>query len=236
MVNAAGRVKLLDFGLARRVHLLPEGETASLTVEGEIAGTPAYMAPEQAEGKKADQRTDVFAFGAVLYEMLSGRRAFRGESRARRWRRCCGSPAPARRSAAGNRARRRAVPQERPGSPLPAHWRKNVKIQLQALTEDAAAVETVATPAKGRRWPLKLILCLPRLSFWRQSACGGGLACSSKPAGPLELIRLTADTGAYHGSLPCHPMASCWPMLQTVPGKTTWISGYNRWAAGRRSA
>ena len=80
MVNAAGRVKLLDFGLARRVHLPPDGKTASLTVEGEIAGTPAYMAPEQAEGKKADQRSDVFAFGAVLYEMLSGRRAFQGDS------------------------------------------------------------------------------------------------------------------------------------------------------------
>jgi Tol biopolymer transport system component/predicted Ser/Thr protein kinase len=79
MVNEAGRIKLLDFGLARRVRL-PEGETGTLSVQGEIAGTPAYMSPEQAEGKKTDERTDIFAFGAVLYEMLSGYRAFQGES------------------------------------------------------------------------------------------------------------------------------------------------------------
>lgn len=79
MVTGAGRVKLLDFGLARRVRL-PEGETGTLSVQGEIAGTPAYMSPEQAEGKKTDERTDVFAFGAVLYEMLSGRRAFQGDT------------------------------------------------------------------------------------------------------------------------------------------------------------
>ncbi|MBL8292986.1 MAG: serine/threonine-protein kinase, partial [Bryobacterales bacterium] len=79
MVSVDGRIKLLDFGLARRVRLTG-GETESLTVQGEIAGTPAYMAPEQAEGKKADERTDIFAFGAMLYEMLAGRQAFQGAS------------------------------------------------------------------------------------------------------------------------------------------------------------
>src|SRR5579862_6764868 len=71
-------VKLLDFGLAK----VSETKDASLTntMAGTILGTAAYMSPEQAEGKPADARSDVFSFGAVLYEMLSGRQAFEGES------------------------------------------------------------------------------------------------------------------------------------------------------------
>jgi eukaryotic-like serine/threonine-protein kinase len=66
--------KLLDFGLAKSIA----NNDATQTVEGTVMGTPAYMAPEQAEGKPVDARSDVFSFGAVLYEMLSGRRAFEG--------------------------------------------------------------------------------------------------------------------------------------------------------------
>lgn len=84
--------KLLDFGLAKL--RLPEETSAAglvttlparastLTVEGTILGTLQYMAPEQLEGKDTDGRTDIFAFGAVLYEMLTGQRAFEGESAA----------------------------------------------------------------------------------------------------------------------------------------------------------
>ncbi|MDE3166481.1 MAG: serine/threonine-protein kinase [Acidobacteriota bacterium] len=79
MVTAGGAVKVLDFGLARRVRLEPD-QTASVTAAGEIAGTPAYMSPEQVEGKPLDPRSDIFSFGAVLYEMVTGRRAFAGES------------------------------------------------------------------------------------------------------------------------------------------------------------
>jgi eukaryotic-like serine/threonine-protein kinase len=77
MVTAAG-VKLLDFGLAK---LAPTSDAdITRTIEGTVMGTAAYMAPEQAEGKSIDTRSDVFSFGAVLYEMLTGRRAFRGDS------------------------------------------------------------------------------------------------------------------------------------------------------------
>ena len=73
---------MLDFGLA---HLEPTvgsgGETATMTAPGTIAGTFLYMSPEQAEGKRVDARSDIFAFGSVAYEMLSGRQAFPGDSR-----------------------------------------------------------------------------------------------------------------------------------------------------------
>ena len=76
--------KLLDFGLAKlREASVPEQTVSmTLTTEGSIVGTFQYMAPEQLEGKAADARTDIFAFGAVLYEMLTGRKAFAGKSQA----------------------------------------------------------------------------------------------------------------------------------------------------------
>src|SRR3984885_11945931 len=76
-------VKLLDFGLAKVVETKEASVTQTLgaqTLAGTILGTAAYMSPEQAEGKPADARSDIFSFGAVLYEMLSGWRAFEGES------------------------------------------------------------------------------------------------------------------------------------------------------------
>src|SRR2546426_2709531 len=77
--------KLLDFGLARIDKRIPAEDntvTAGLTNTGVILGAFRYMAPEQLEGKNADARTDLFAFGAVLYEMLTGRKAFQGQSQA----------------------------------------------------------------------------------------------------------------------------------------------------------
>src|SRR6185369_11408222 len=81
-----GRVKILDFGLAKLIH--PEEGSASgeaptvqvATDAGVVMGTVGYMSPEQVRGKAADHRSDLFAFGAILYEMLSGKRAFHGET------------------------------------------------------------------------------------------------------------------------------------------------------------
>lgn len=77
MVTETG-AKLLDFGLAKIA--VDSDVTATQTTEGTIVGTAAYMAPEQATGQPLDARSDIFSFGAMLYEMLSGRRAFAGES------------------------------------------------------------------------------------------------------------------------------------------------------------
>jgi len=91
MLTKSG-AKLLDFGLAkqggaRAPERVDEGaqsarSTESLTEQGMILGTLEYMAPEQVEGKQADARTDIFAFGVVLYEMVTGKKPFNGESKA----------------------------------------------------------------------------------------------------------------------------------------------------------
>lgn len=80
-----GRIKILDFGLAKlaqptNVGLEGATLTNSETVAGVVMGTASYMAPEQVRGEPSDARTDIFAFGAVLYEMLSGVRAFRRDT------------------------------------------------------------------------------------------------------------------------------------------------------------
>jgi serine/threonine-protein kinase len=69
--------KMLDFGLATS---LIADDNRTRTIEGSIMGTPAYMSPEQAQGQPLDERSDIFSFGSLLYEMLSGEQAFRGES------------------------------------------------------------------------------------------------------------------------------------------------------------
>ena len=92
-ITTDGRVKILDFGLAKLTHAEPTtfgvsalpttpiiGQGAPHTLAGVVLGTVGYMAPEQVRGVAADHRADIFAFGAILYEMLSGRRAFHGET------------------------------------------------------------------------------------------------------------------------------------------------------------
>ena len=80
-ITTDGRVKILDFGLATQatpaVHRAPEAPTVALATDpGTVLGTVGYMSPEQVRGERVDHRSDIFSLGAVLYEMLTGRRAF----------------------------------------------------------------------------------------------------------------------------------------------------------------
>ena len=86
-ITRDGRVKVLDFGLAKLVR--PEGShdtvatlASPATLPGMVLGTVGYMSPEQVRGESSDARSDIFSFGAVLYEMLTGKRAFKRETSA----------------------------------------------------------------------------------------------------------------------------------------------------------
>ncbi len=86
-ITPEGKVKVLDFGLAKAMNVPIKGDISrsptlvlETSVPGEIVGTPEFMSPEQARGKETDRRTDVWSFGCILYEMLTGRRAFTGET------------------------------------------------------------------------------------------------------------------------------------------------------------
>ena len=78
-----GNVKILDFGLAQIGPLLPgeHSDEPSASSDGMLIGTVAYMSPEQADGRRVDPRSDIFSFGSVLYEMLTGRRPFQGKTK-----------------------------------------------------------------------------------------------------------------------------------------------------------
>lgn len=80
MISLGGTPKILDFGLAQVERSLTSLEKTDITAPGQIIGTPSYMSPEQAEGSNVDQRSDIFSFGTVMYEALTGKRPFRGAS------------------------------------------------------------------------------------------------------------------------------------------------------------
>src|SRR5438132_1540550 len=82
VITKSGFAKILDFGLAklREAPIRDDGATAKKTDPGTVLGSVGYMSPEQATGREVDHRTDIFSLGCILYEMISGRRAFSGES------------------------------------------------------------------------------------------------------------------------------------------------------------
>jgi hypothetical protein len=210
LVTHDGRAKILDFGLAKLIEEPEAGQpepTATIkeaekprTEEGFIMGTAAYMSPEQAEGRKVDPRSDIFSFGAVLYEMLTGQRAFSRESRI---------------STLAAILREEPKPAGELNDSLPQdiervlvrclrkdpsrRWQtmSDLKVALQELKEDSESgkLKAVAAGIKPKKRPLPVIAAaalvlidvgavLFRLLFF-------------KPKGPVEYetTRLTFDSG-----------------------------------------
>jgi eukaryotic-like serine/threonine-protein kinase len=190
MVTKSG-VKLLDFGLAKEFASETAAENltsapttgADLTREGTILGTVSYMAPEQVEGKRADARTDIFAFGVLLYEMASGRQAFSGTSQASVFSAILrDEPAPLvsvapRCPPALNRLIRTCLAKDPSGRWRSAH---DVGLQLRTISEGAAAGEpeaAAARPIRTRSLPwlfAGIAVAVAAAAFWQIRAPRGG--------------------------------------------------------------
>ena len=197
MVSEKGFVKILDFGLAKLSE--PEEENAfgstrtmqPRTEEGAILGTVAYMSPEQAEGKKIDARSDVFSFGATLYEMLTGRRAFQGQTRLSTLTAILHKEPPSIREIA------KAVPPElesliarclRKDPARRLHSMDDVRLLLEDLLEAPAPAPVAASGAKWRKWWRAIALMAGSLAtgiavalLWRPSAASDFSSYSLKP-------------------------------------------------------
>lgn len=198
MIADDGRVKILDFGLAKLTEVVSEPGDATRTQrdeteDGSILGTISYMSPEQAEGKKLDGRSDIFSFGAVLYEMVTGRKAFQADSRA---------------------ATMSAILKDDPKPPenLPAemdkilrrclrkdparrfHSMSDVKVELEEVREESESgtlsKAAAAAGSSSRGWLLPVIagsLVVALAGIWFVS--------KPKPVAEVRLRQLTADSG-----------------------------------------
>jgi serine/threonine protein kinase len=168
-VTREGRVKILDFGLARHSVAPSSDDTHSPTLSpgtepGTVMGTVGYMSPEQVRGRPAEARSDIFSFGAVLYEMVSGRRAFQGESAAETM---------------------HAILKEEPpelletGRPLPPALERIVGHCLEKSPEQRFHSPTT-WPSTSRRWP-------PRPQ--RARRCRSSRPRRSEAGGPPSWVR-----------------------------------------------
>lgn len=182
---ADGQVKILDFGLAKLTEPVVSEQDATLTEArraeaahteaGTVMGTAAYMSPEQAEGKPVEAVTDIFSFGAVLYEMLSGRRAFSADSRQGTLTAVLrDDPAPL--TQAPRELEKLIARCLRKDPARRAQHMADVKLALEELKEESesgfstgAPEPAIATPAR-RRWILPAaaaaLLCAAGGAFW----------------------------------------------------------------------
>ncbi|MFH1175881.1 MAG: protein kinase [Acidobacteriota bacterium] len=209
-VTKDGRLKILDFGLARLVSPPDQGSVRTLaspgTEQGMVLGTVGYMAPEQVRGLPADHRADIFAFGAVLYEMLSGRRAFSGPSNADTMTAILREDPPELASPAGAIPPAlesivlhclEKAPEERFQSARDLAF--HLALITQATETGSRAQSGVQRPSRGRslRWPVVVATCCAAVAL-----LGAGLLLGRLAQRPPEMgfKRLTFRRGVVTGA------------------------------------
>ncbi|MCX6638089.1 MAG: protein kinase, partial [Acidobacteria bacterium] len=217
--SGPGLVKVLDFGLAKLTETALGEDEATRTVkprteEGTVVGTAAYMSPEQAEGKTVDARSDIFSFGSVLYEMVTGRCAFQGDSRMSTLAAvlhhepaAMGADVPHDLQKVIERCLRKD-PERR------LRHMDDVKIALEDLKEDSDSGKLAPAGAVMRRRRPFLVygvgaalLVLTALGVWRLRPNSG------TPAGQLRAVPLTAHAGSEVNpsfSPDGNQLAFCW--------------------------
>ena len=205
--SGPGLVKVLDFGLAKLTEagggeLAPTETLKPHTEEGTILGTVAYMSPEQAEGKTVDARSDIFSFGAVLYEMVTGRRAFQRDSRLSTLAAILREePKPATQVAVETpRDLEKIISRCLRKDPTRRYQHMDdVKLALEELKEESDSGALVsATPlpgARGRRWLLPAVIAAAVLLVAAAVGISLWLTRSQPPTQGPVLTRLTFDSG-----------------------------------------
>ena len=209
MVTPDGVVKVLDFGLAKLVEVVAEDDSTATavdrlkTMEGRIVGTPSYMSPEQALGRPVDARTDVFAFGSVLYEMVTGRRAFEGPNTVSTLSMVVDSDPPPAHALRKDVARdlERVIElclKKDPGRRFQSM--ADVKLQLEALGQewDSGVLRAIDLRAPGRGRRRVALFAAAAAVAVAAVAVSAWLWLAARPGGPAPeaaLTRLTYDAG-----------------------------------------
>ena len=224
MLTRSG-AKLLDFGLARWTAAV--GRTAtSVTEAGLVAGTLPYMSPEQLEGREADARTDIWALACVVFEMLSGRRAFDGDNQARLIAAIEKDEAPRLPEPAASAALDQLVRQCLTKDPA-RRWQSAADVALR-LREIAEAEDTADPPAaKGRRCPPLPIVAAAAVALVAGALAGRQWLPPSVPAQPVvrSEIELPAEAALVTFGMYGEPSATRTELALSPDGRLLVWSG-----------